>query len=754
MVLFRIAPLIAIFGACALLACSGPRTTRCADGTLCPAGTVCDSAHSLCVEADQIEACDGRSDGAPCVFGEIVGVCDQAVCFGDVCGDGFAHPEEVCDDGNTAAGDGCSSDCRSDESCGNAIVDLAEQCDCGDGTEVCAAPNSDVAGALCRSDCALHCGDGVRNSAETCDGDDIGTSDCVDSDYSWGRVACNAVCGLSEDRCYFIDWRDSGPPIPTASLSGIPRSIWAEPGFVAVADDGGRVHWLVEGVWSTAGAPEGAALNGVSGISATDVFAVGESGTAIRFDGLAWAATTTGTSQTLRGVWASPELTVAVGDGGTVIAFDGTSWTPLSSPSSSDLLAIAGTSATNLWAAGDAGTVLHFDGTDWSEQSPGTIDDFRAVAVSPSGVVYAVGDSVQVFDGTWREEPLSTPSPLNIVAARDSFAIAASDIRFFHRGPGQFEPMLNGATGARAIASVSPETTLAVTADGRILEYNGAFTKDRKISLGTVRDAAAADGSRIVAVGVTQSAGRVGIDNGGGGFSFVDVPRPLNGVWLDANGDGFAVGDAGFIASGSASGSWAGAEEASVALNAVSGAAIDDAFAVGSLGVILRRDADSWDPIPSGTTAALFDVDVVSADFAVAVGAGGTALHWNGTAWSEALTPTDAGLMVVWAASEDFALAGGRTGLLLAWDGVGWDLVDLGTSESVTAIGGSSATDVLVATESETLFYFDGSTWTKVHLGTSSHRAVSFHGTAIHVVNRDVLGEDVHTRISRSVIVP
>jgi len=47
------------------------------------------------------------------------------------CGDNVVQPErgEVCDDGNTTGGDGCSADCTSDETCGNGIVDPGEACD-------------------------------------------------------------------------------------------------------------------------------------------------------------------------------------------------------------------------------------------------------------------------------------------------------------------------------------------------------------------------------------------------------------------------------------------------------------------------------------------------------------------------------------------------------------------------------------------------------------------------------------------------
>jgi cysteine-rich repeat protein len=46
------------------------------------------------------------------------GVCEPA------CGNGVVDPGEVCDDGNTISGDGCSATCNSTEVCGNGILDL------------------------------------------------------------------------------------------------------------------------------------------------------------------------------------------------------------------------------------------------------------------------------------------------------------------------------------------------------------------------------------------------------------------------------------------------------------------------------------------------------------------------------------------------------------------------------------------------------------------------------------------------------
>ena len=50
-----------------------------------------------------------------------------------VCGDGVQGSDETCDDGNTLAGDGCSADCDSDETCGNGVVDAVRGEACDDG---------------------------------------------------------------------------------------------------------------------------------------------------------------------------------------------------------------------------------------------------------------------------------------------------------------------------------------------------------------------------------------------------------------------------------------------------------------------------------------------------------------------------------------------------------------------------------------------------------------------------------------------
>jgi len=146
------------------------------------------------------------------------------------CGNARFDPGEVCDDGNTVDGDGCSQDCRSTEVCGNGIVDTAvgEVCDDGntrDGDHCsadchagtgCGNGRVDVDGAGhaleecddgntdnnddCRNDCIINrCGDGFQNThgtpthREACDpADPVGAG--VTTVFPIETATCNLDC--------------------------------------------------------------------------------------------------------------------------------------------------------------------------------------------------------------------------------------------------------------------------------------------------------------------------------------------------------------------------------------------------------------------------------------------------------------------------------------------------------------------------------------------------------------------------------
>src|SRR5689334_5795332 len=122
--------------AAAVSACAQPSVQECgATGVLCPKGFHCAAAQGICLPDT------------------------------NTCGDAHLDTGEVCDDGNTKGGDGCSADCKSHETCGNKIID-------SDAGEVCDDGNH-VDGDGCSADCKSNesCGNNKIDHAvgEACD---------------------------------------------------------------------------------------------------------------------------------------------------------------------------------------------------------------------------------------------------------------------------------------------------------------------------------------------------------------------------------------------------------------------------------------------------------------------------------------------------------------------------------------------------------------------------------------------------------
>lgn len=173
--------------------------------------------------------------------------------------------------------------------------------------------------------------------------------------------------------------------------------IWDRPLAAVVHYDG--VSWSDMTLPDLSGS---AALLGVWVSSADDVFAVGEGGTILHYDGTAWAVMESGTSFDLGGVWgSSPDDVFAVGEGGTVLHYDGQSWSPTSIPSGSPFLnGIWGSSGTDVFAVGQYGEIVHYDGGSWVEMYDGGFA-LTAVWGFSATDVFAVGEwgTVLHYDG-------------------------------------------------------------------------------------------------------------------------------------------------------------------------------------------------------------------------------------------------------------------------------------------------------------------------------------------------------------------
>jgi cysteine-rich repeat protein len=146
-----------------------------------------------------------------------------------------------------------------------------------------------------------------------------------------------------------------------------------------------------------------APLEGVWASSPTDVFAVGDGGTILHFDGATWVQMASEAAGDLFGVWGSAANDVfAVGNAG-IVHFDGTSWSPTAV--TAPLVSIAGSARDNVFAVGGGGAMFHFDGTSWTRVASGTTSPLRGVWTDGPDDAFAVTAFVDAFWFTGSASP-------------------------------------------------------------------------------------------------------------------------------------------------------------------------------------------------------------------------------------------------------------------------------------------------------------------------------------------------------------
>lgn len=157
-------------------------------------------------------SCSGADDGTPCELEGMSGaaICRSQVCTLSTCGDGLIDSanEEQCDDGNEVSGDGCEPgtcafSCEGNDDCEDVFVcNGTETCDtathtCVPGTDApeetaCTLEDETVGG--CRSGVCrpVGCGNGLPDEGEECDdGNDVSNDGC--------EPDCTITCMVDAD---------------------------------------------------------------------------------------------------------------------------------------------------------------------------------------------------------------------------------------------------------------------------------------------------------------------------------------------------------------------------------------------------------------------------------------------------------------------------------------------------------------------------------------------------------------------------
>ena len=169
-------------------------------------------------------------------------------------------------------------------------------------------------------------------------------------------------------------------------------------------------------------------LLSIYGFGPHDVFAVGDSGYALRYDGLMWHELQTGVRQELYALWGQDgRHLLAVGGGGLVLRFDGKRWRQFTAGTHQDLYAVHGSGLNKLFLAGLGGTLIRFEDNAWHREFTGVRADLHGIA-SHGGAFFAVGSSGTVLrneDGLWEPELAPVETTLQTLAVAGGRLYAA-----------------------------------------------------------------------------------------------------------------------------------------------------------------------------------------------------------------------------------------------------------------------------------------------------------------------------------------
>jgi cysteine-rich repeat protein len=678
--------------------CLQPASSRCGD-LWCPAGSVCSPAHDRCVSPASLSACQGKSDGDPCdLAGAPTAICRANVCTPVVCGDGIVAGDEVCDDGNTVSCDGCSADCRSNETCGNGIVDSACGEDCDQG-----AANSDAPNATCRTNCRRQrCGDGIVDdkAGEDCDGAPTTTANCATYGFYGGTLGCSAACRNDTSSCAGEcgDGVVNGPELCDAAPPGgqtcldygydvgeLRCSSLCTPSFAGCERMG----------WNPMNLTVSSFLSAVWGTAPNNVYAVGDGGLLLHYDGSEWKKVATGSTESFLSIWGSSSKDVFIGtDQGDIMHFDGTKWTslPTGLPAGTSVWTVWGTASNNVYAAGTSGSMVHWNGSNWSSVNPG---------VNNANTIWSVWGS----------------------GASDIFAVADSGI-IVHWNGTKWSSMTSGVATTESIFGVwgtSATNVWAVGTTGSLTHYNGTTW--------TLQTSPAPTNSLINIWGDAANdiyiVGDLGLilhwDGGSWTPMNTNTTETLNSVWGSGPNDVFAVGPATIL-------HFAGGPTLTPMkpvqtndLEAVWGSGPNNVFAVGDVGTIQRWNGVSWATMTSGTTAYLWSVWGSSATDVFAVGDTGTVLHYNGTAWSAQNSKTNNTLYWVWGTSATDVYAIGSSGTFVHYDGSAWKVIPTPDATALFyQVWGPAPNDIYIASSGSRVLHYDGTTVTTTALGGAS----------------------------------
>lgn len=482
------------------------------------------------------------------------------------------------------------------------------------------------------------------------------------------------------------------------SIDGVaPHSVYA-------VGDGGIVLSFDGSSWKVirAAAPDHADLSAVVALGPDSFVAVGGDGAVVEREG-GKIREKHPSKVDLHGVWGTAGGPLfAVGDSGTMLVRSpGKAWRSISSDAYEHLRGVDGLDGSHVVAVGDRRTVVYFDG-EKSKESVQGLSALRSVWVHDRLRAWAVGRGGHIIhrDGrplsTWRVEKTSTAAELRAVAGRSPRQVVAAGAggTILTRRGRSWRTVAGGvmhhlvALTDRAAGGAGP---VALSSDGMLFERaRDKRWKGRRLPVSGRYAGLCRDEQRLLLVG---HRGLLVVSGDKGVRKLASAtPYDLLDVW-SWGGGAVAVGGRGSIVRIEGEAVRRQKSPSGHTLRGVWGRSASQIVAVGDRGTIVRFDGRRWRAQQSRTLVDLHGVWVDrTSGVAFAAGDAGTVLRWRGGRWREMKTPTAQQLVSIWGRSASSVWAVSQRGTVIHFDGGGWS-VERSPATCLAALGGAAGDD-------------------------------------------------------------
>lgn len=514
--------------------------------------------------------------------------------------------------------------------------------------------------------------------------------------------------------------------------------------------------------------PAGDHLRAVWGFASDDVFAVGDGGTILHFDGHVWSPMRSPTDQHMLALWGSAPDDVFAGGVDTLVHYDGTAWEtlpgerwhtalwgfPTGELASVDptggirlstdggrswaieddtrrpyLASVWGPAPDRLFAVGESRTAGLFDGKAWAPLTPAppTTEfggSFQDVWVLSADRLFVASDEgMMEFNGSrWSTHDNPDENIMfSVWGWSGTEVVAVGDATMELRGSDWTSSETPNDVRMQSVWGADPDHVFAVGECGTILHRDdGVWTQYGSTVSSGLTDVWGFADDDIYAVGnnALHYDGSAWVEEYSG-------PRGLNAIWGPSPEHLFAPTSRGEVLHRTQTGWTVEATESPYPLNGVHGSGPQHVVVVGNAGAIARYDGEQWEAQESGTAEFLNGVYVAAPDDVTAVGSEGTIVHYDGNRWSPQASGTTDSLFRIWGASSTDLYALSVTSVL-HYDGDRWSPI---ADVPELRRGNLSGMTGIVPTNSGLEFVgsagnnprFEGGRWSFLETGTTLH---------------------------------